>query len=109
MNHQRDMRARLFRERNPAAFGILVDPHRPVLDHLPIDRTSQEAGRIAASVLTTGEEDFRHAEALARSGNVADAVKAFVHLQSKYPGSWIDRVASERLLTLRQPPRQDNP
>src|SRR5439155_22787696 len=26
MNHQADMRARLFRERSPAAFSILIDP-----------------------------------------------------------------------------------
>src|SRR5262245_49321573 len=44
-NHQRDMRARLFRERNPATFHILTDPHAPVLDKVPIGITSQEAGR----------------------------------------------------------------
>ena len=102
MNHQHDMRARLFRERNPAAFGILVDPHPPVLDRLPIDLTSQEAGRIAAGVLTTGEEEFRRAEALARSGKIEDAIRAFERLQTEYRSSWIDRVATERLLTLRR-------
>ena len=39
MDHQRDMRARLFRERNPAAFGILTDPSPPVLEKVPIDNT----------------------------------------------------------------------
>ena len=43
MNHQRDMRARLFRERNPAAFGILTDPNPPALKKVPIDITSEEA------------------------------------------------------------------
>ena len=66
MNHQRDMRARLFRERNVAAFGILADPHPPILAKVPIDITEQEAGRIAAEVLTVGEEEYRQAEVLAR-------------------------------------------
>ena len=102
VNHQQDMRARLFRERNPAAFGILVDPHPPILDRLPIDRTSQEAGRIAAAVMTIGQEEFRQAEELARSGKTEQAISAFERLQTEYPSSWIDRVATERLLTLRQ-------
>src|SRR4026209_1412509 len=52
LNWQRDMRARLFRERNPEAFRILTDPHPPVLDKVPIDLTSREAGRIMARALT---------------------------------------------------------
>ena len=35
LNHQRDMRARLFRERSPAAFRILTDPNPPVLAKVP--------------------------------------------------------------------------
>ena len=102
MNYHRDMRARLFRERNPAAFGILVDPHPPVLDRLPIDLTSQEAGRIAAGVLTIGQEEFQRAESLARSGKIDEAISTFERLQTEYPSSWIDRVSTERLQTLRQ-------
>jgi hypothetical protein len=102
MNHQRDMRARLFRERNPAAFGILTDPNPPVLQKVPIEITQQEAGRIAAGVLTIGEEEFRQAATLAREGKTAEAVAAFERLRTEYRGSWIDRVAIERLRTLRQ-------
>jgi predicted amidohydrolase len=102
MNQQRDMRARLFRERNPAAFGILTEPHPPVLDKVPIGITQQEAGRIAAEVLTIGEEEFQQAEALARKGDTAAAIEAFARLQTRYRGSWIDRVATERLRTLRE-------
>ena len=109
MNHQNDMRARLFRERNPAVFGILVDPHPPALDRLPIDLTSQEAGRIAAGVLTVGQEEFRRAESLARSGRIDDAISAFERLRTEYPSSWIDRVAAERLQTLRQSNSPDRP
>jgi hypothetical protein len=107
MNTQRDMRARLFRERNPAAFGILTDPDPPVLEKIPIDISRQEAGRIAADVLTVGEEEFSRAEALARQGQTDAAIDAFTRLQKQYPGSWIDRVATERLKTLRD--RQGDP
>ncbi len=101
MNHQRDMRARLFRERNPAAFGILTDPDPPVLQKVPIGITQKEAGRIAARVLTTGEEEFRQAESLARAGKTDEAIAAFNRLRAEYRGSWIDRIAAERLRTLR--------
>jgi len=100
MNHQRDMRARLFRERNPAAFGMLSDPHAPVLDDVPIDITQKDAGRIAARVLTVGEEEFREADVLLREGETAAAIAAFRRLRTEYRGSWIDRVAGERLRTL---------
>jgi hypothetical protein len=102
MNQQRDMRARLFRERNPAAFAILTDPHPPVLAKVPIEITQQEAARIAARVLTIGEEEFRAAESLARDGKTDEAVAAFTRLRTEYRGSWIDRVAAERLRTLRE-------
>ena len=101
MNHQRDMRARLFRERNPAAFGILTQERPPILDKVPIEISREDAGRIAAEVLTIGEEEFRQAEALVRAGNRTEAVEAFSQLRSSYRGSWIDRVAAERLKTLR--------
>ncbi len=109
MNHQRDMRARLFRERNPAAFGILTDPNPPVLEKIPINITSREAGRIAARVLTIGEEEFQQAESLARAGKTSDAVAAFERLRAEYRGSWIERVASERLRTLRHSKDEETP
>lgn len=101
MNHQSDMRARLFRERNPDAFGILTNSNPPILEKVPIEITQQEAGRIAAEVLTIGEEEFRQAEALIRAGRTAEAVAAFGLLRSKYRGSWIDRVSAERLKTIK--------
>ncbi|MBI2924991.1 MAG: hypothetical protein HYY24_04705 [Verrucomicrobia bacterium] len=107
MNHQRDMRARLFRERNPAAFGLLTDSNPPVLSKVPIDLTSGEAGRIAARVLTVGEEEFKAADALARAGETRDAIAAFQRLRAEYPASWIDRVAQDRLAKL-QPAGADS-
>lgn len=100
MNHQRDMRARLFRERNPAAFGILTDPHPPALARLPATITEQEAVRMAQRVLTVGEEEFKAAAALANQGKTEEAVAAFTRLRREYRDSWIDRVAAERLARL---------
>src|SRR3989475_1819770 len=48
LNWQRDMRARLFRERHPEAFHILTDTNAPVLAKVPIELTAQEAGRVMA-------------------------------------------------------------
>jgi predicted amidohydrolase len=98
-NHQRDMRARLFRERSPAAFGLLVDPHPPVLAKVPEVTTPDQAIRVFAGILTVGEERFRDAAALARQGRTAEAIRAFEQLSRDYPSSWIDREARKRLVT----------
>ena len=95
MNHQLDMRARLFRERNPSAFELLTHPNPPVLEKVPIDITPEEAGRIAAKVLTIGEEEFRQAELLARAGETRDAVAAFERLRIRVPGQ-LDRAGRNR-------------
>ena len=93
-NTQKDMRARLFRERNPEAFKILTEPNPPVLAKVPIDITREEAGRIFARMLTVGEEEFNQAAALARAGKTKEAIAAFEKLRAEYRGSWIDRVAA---------------
>jgi predicted amidohydrolase len=100
MNHQRDMRARLFRERNPAAFQILTNPNPPVLAKIPATITEKEAVRVAHRVLTVGQEEFRAADALSRSGKTDEAVAAFERLRREYRDSWIDRVAGQRLVSL---------
>src|SRR2546427_12442596 len=74
LNWQRDMRARLFRERNPEAFRILTDTNPPVLAKVPIGLTSQEAGRIMARALTIGEEEFKQANSLVGSGKSDEAI-----------------------------------
>jgi hypothetical protein len=102
-NHQRDMRARLFRERSPAAFGLLVDPRPPVLAKVPEATTPAQAIRVFSGILTVGEEQFRAASALARQGKTAEAVRAFEQLIREYPDSWIDRQARLRLAQLRAP------
>ena len=92
-NTQRDMRGRLFRERVPEAYGILTDPNPPVLAKVPSNVTRDEAIRIMATVLTTGEERFNEAEALARAGKTEEAIRLFERLCEECRTSWIDRCA----------------
>jgi predicted amidohydrolase len=101
-NHQKDMRARLFRERNAEAFEILTAPNPPVLAKVPIDITREAAGRIFARMLTVGEEEFNQAAALVGAGKTKEAIDAFEKLRVEYPGTWIDRVSQERLRALRR-------
>ena len=97
MNHQTDMRARLFRERSPAAFGILTDPNPPVLAKVPETMTVAEAVEISSRALTVGEERFKEADALLRQGKTNDAIAAFEKLRGEFRQTWIDRVSQERL------------
>jgi hypothetical protein len=102
MNHQVDMRARLFRERSPDAYGILTDPDPPALAKLPEAMTVEEASRVAARALTVGEERFGEADSLRGSGRTEEAIRAFERLISEFPATWIDRVSRERLAELRE-------
>ncbi len=101
INYQTDMRARLFRERNPAAFGILTDPTPPVLSIVPLNLTGDRAYRLAARVLTIGEEQFNQACSLEKAGKVEQAIAAFKKLTGEYPDSWIDRESKKHLRQLR--------
>jgi predicted amidohydrolase len=100
MNHQRDMRARLFRERNPGAFAAITEPNPPVLAKIPATISERQAVEIAHKVLTVGQEEFRAADSLVREGKLEEAAAAFRRLQNEYKDSWIDRVSTERLATL---------
>ena len=100
-NRQRDMRARLFRERSPAAFGLLVDPRPPVLEKVPETISPARAVRIFAGMLTVGEEQFGKATTLAREGKTDEAIREFERLIREYPDSWIDRESRVRLARLR--------
>jgi predicted amidohydrolase len=108
-NTQHDMRGRLFRERVPEAYGILTDRDPPVLAKVPSNVTRDEAIRIMATVLTTGEERFQEAEALARSGKTEEAIRLFERLCDECRTSWIDRVARERVRKLRGPEAPRSP
>ncbi len=100
LNHQEDMRARLFRERSPAAFGILTDPNPPVLKKVPEKTTIAEAVRVGSATLTVGNERFSAAEALLRAGKKEEARQAFERLRAEFPRTWIDREARKRLQRL---------
>ena len=97
LNEQADMRARLFRERSPAAYAILTDPSPPVLAKVPAAIGVEDAVRIGGGTLTVGEERFKEAEALLRAKKLEEARAAFEALRKEYPGTWIDRVSQERL------------
>lgn len=101
LNWQKDMRARLFRERNPAAYGVLTDPHPPVLRKLPETITVEEAVRVGAKTLTVGNERFAEAEALWKRGEKEAAIRAFEKLREEFPATWIDRQARNRLAKIR--------
>ena len=103
LNSQTDLRARLFRERNPAAYGILTDPTPPVLEKVPASITVEEAVRIGAKTLTEGNDRFAEAQRLAREGKSAEARAAFERLRAQFPHTWIDRAARAELAKLREP------
>ena len=108
-NTQRDMRGRLFRERVPEAYGLLTDPNPPILTKVPSNVTREEAIRIMATVLTTGQERFNQANALARAGQKDAAIRLFEQLCEECRTSWIDRAARERLRALRTPEKAPSP
>jgi predicted amidohydrolase len=102
MNQQEDMRARLFRERSPAAFSLLTDKEPPVLRKVPEVTTVEDAVRISRKGHTEGEGDFRAAGQLLRDGKKDEAIRAYEKLIAEYPRTWIDRVSRERLAELRK-------
>ncbi len=99
-NFQSDMRARLFRERNPAAYEILTEQNPPVLKNVPATITVEQAVGIWDKMLTTGEERFDEAEVLYREGKITQAVAIYKKLRADLPGTWIDRAAQKRLATI---------
>jgi predicted amidohydrolase len=113
-NMQVDMRGRLFRERVPDAYRILVDRAPPVLAKVPSNMTAEEAVRVTGTVLTNGEERFKRAESLAREGKTEEALRLFEELCAECRTSWIDRAARQRIETLLlaradAPPKNDTP
>jgi predicted amidohydrolase len=110
LNSQVDMRARLFRERNPAAYNLLTDPNPPVLKKIPATITVDEAVRLWEKLLTTGQERFQKAEDLLKAGKRSEAVQAFEQLCVEFPRTWVDRAARKQLAELQSPqPGQARP
>jgi len=100
-NTQVDMRARLFRERTPAAYAILSNPNPPALRKIPVETTPAEAVRIAEGAMTIGGDRFSEAQALAQAGKKQQAIQAFEQLRKDYPKTWIDRASAAQLTKLR--------
>jgi len=102
MNAQEDMRTRLFRERCPAAYGILSDPEPPVLRKVPEVTTVEDAVRISRAARTDGESKFSDAAKLQHDGRRQDAIQAYEALIAEFPRTWIDTVSRERIAELRK-------
>jgi len=101
LNSQTDMRARLFRERNPAAYGRLVETSPSALTKIPATTTPEDAVRIGDATLTIGQERFKEAESLMKAGQTQRAVQALIELRTEFPGTWIDRTAARLLSELK--------
>lgn len=106
-NKQPDLRGRLFRERIPAAYGVLVDSHPPALDKVKSNVTKEEAIRTMAIGITTGEERFNQAQSLLRAGKKEEAIRLFEQLCKDCPTSWIDLASRAQLKNLR--PQTEKP
>lgn len=97
-----DFRARLFRERNPAAYGVLTAAEPPALArlrHVAIP-TAAEASERFAEALTTGTERFYEAERLQQAGRAPEARAIYEELARRFDGLWMGRVSVERLRNL---------
>lgn len=105
-NSQEDMRARLYRERRPEAYSVLTDRNPPVLAGLPpmMPGPPEEIIRINERAITLGHGEYEQAEELIRSGKTAEAIEAFEALSRNYPATWFERIAEQRLETLREGP-----
>ncbi len=100
-NSQEDMRARLFRERRPEAYGNLTDASPPVLRTLPPIKPgcAEEVARMINRASTVGHYQYAVAEEHLRAGRLDEASEAFEALIRDYPATWFERVSRERLKT----------
>jgi len=94
-----DYRARLFRERNTKAYGILLDENPPILNKLKdvYVPTRAEAIALSAEVGTTGAAEYNEAERLLRAGKVAEAKERFEKMAEHFGTTWIGRAARNQL------------
>jgi len=94
-----DFRARLFRERVPNAYSILMEEHPPILNKLkdiPVP-TAEEAAALFAEGLTTGADAFYEAERWLSEGKVQEARRRFEDLSEHFGTIWIGRASRDRL------------
>ena len=93
-----DFRARLFRERVPSAYGILMSERPPILEKLKDVSVAspEEAAALCAEGLTTGADAFYEADRWLAEGHVEDARRRFEELAEHFGTLWIGRVARSR-------------
>lgn len=94
-----DFRARLFRERVPSAYGILMQERPPILEKtkdVPVP-SPEVAAALCAEGLTTGADAFYEAERWLAEGRVQEARRRFEELAEHFGTLWIGRAARERL------------
>jgi predicted amidohydrolase len=94
-----DFRARLFRERVPGAYGILMEEHPPILEKLqdiPVP-SPEEAAALFAEGLTTGADAFDEADRWLSEGKVKEAKRRFEELAEHFGTAWIGRASRDRL------------
>jgi len=94
-----DFRARLFRERNPGVYGILLEAHPPVLQklkdiHVP---AREDAAALCAEAFTTGPPAFYEAERWLSEGKTEEAKRRFEELVERFGTTWIGRASCDRL------------
>ncbi len=97
-----DFRARLFRERNPAAYRILTDENPPALERLkdvPVP-SAAEAAALFAEGITTGTERFYEAGRLQKAGEIGAAREIFADLGGRFGTLWMGKASRERLEAL---------
>jgi predicted amidohydrolase len=97
-----DFRARLFRERVPSAYGVLMEERPPILDQLkdiPVPSPEEAAARFAEG-LTTGADAFYEAERWLAEGRVEEAKRRWEELSEHFGTLWIGRAARDRLQRL---------
>ena len=100
----RDFRARLFRERVPSAYGILMQEHPPILEklkqiHVP---SSERAAALFAEGLTTGVDAFHEADRWLSQGKTEEARLRFKELAERFGTTWIGRASRKRLERIAQ-------
>ena len=99
-----DFRARLFRERVPGAYGILMAKDPPIfqkLRHVSVP-SGEEAAALSAEGLTTGADAFYEAERWLAEGKTEEARIRFERLSERFGTLWIGVASRERLAGLPQ-------
>ena len=99
-----DYRARLFRERVPEAYGILMEEHPPILEKLKDVHvlSPEEASALFAEALTTGADTFYQADRLLAEGKAEQAKERFEQLAERFGTTWIGRASRDRLHRIAQ-------